>query len=478
MLNGAGVLTYSAEMHRFCLLPLLTFHLVVASLGCSGSTDQPADGGGVLPDGTVELDATVPPDAEVPQPVAVVATRRGAPVPGLQVVFHGTSGEVLSTATTGADGRATSTGVVPSMASAVFEGISSSYSEIVTWTEVEPGDELALEVPASGPDPTVGTLEVTYPSEYSDEDGPASHHGFRTPCGTIASSFFSNPASLMIRESCTVTTGTVVALASRTGVRLAQSTAHDVAFPTDGETSSLELGTWAGLTPFEITATNLPAGDISPYAEGYELVGNTFLKHGTGLNDEGEGELRFVPGGEPTVGLSLSVVVWHDGSVSEFILRRSASVTASSTTFDLAEALPEITSATVTTTDPKRPQVAWTVAAPLTATAGGLARVRWRHDPDNAYVTWTFVVPPTALTVTAPSMPEELESFLPINALGDPLDVDEPSPVVTFVEAEELPSAADFRRSAGTLLPNSMYTSWVLDGFSALRTTTHSVGFD
>jgi hypothetical protein len=100
-----------------------------------------------VPDATTDaaLDAPSEADADAGSPSVTVHvfTKRG-PVANVTVVFHDVDGSVLETKLTSADGKASSSGSTPAMATAVVpDGSGDQY--VTTWTNVEAGDELSLE---------------------------------------------------------------------------------------------------------------------------------------------------------------------------------------------------------------------------------------------------------------------------------------------------------------------------------------------
>ncbi|HVM68624.1 MAG TPA: hypothetical protein VM204_02175, partial [Gaiellaceae bacterium] len=75
---------------------------------------------------------------------------------------------------------------------------------------------------------------------------------------------------------------------------------------------------------------------------------------------------------------------------------------------DFQDRLPSITGSSVDGgVAPARPSVTWTSTAPLGAADGTYVHLRWQDDVDGGLVrgSWTFVVPPSALSVVAPSLP-------------------------------------------------------------------------
>lgn len=108
----------------------------------SSGTVTPFEAGTVDQFTTPPTDAPVTPDAPsdapadttpLPQTVTVFVTKiDGTPQANVDVVFGDASGATLATTKTGADGKATSAGALPAMATALFDV--GGDTEALTWT--------------------------------------------------------------------------------------------------------------------------------------------------------------------------------------------------------------------------------------------------------------------------------------------------------------------------------------------------------
>ena len=128
------------------LAPLGLTAMLYACESESGSSSSgsvtPFEGGTVDQFTTPPTDAPVTPDAPIdapadttplPQTVTVFVTKvDGTPQANVDVVFGDASGAAIATTKTGADGKATSTGALPAMATAVFDV--GGDTEALTWT--------------------------------------------------------------------------------------------------------------------------------------------------------------------------------------------------------------------------------------------------------------------------------------------------------------------------------------------------------
>jgi hypothetical protein len=122
-------------------------------------------------------------------------------------------------------------------------------------------------------------------------------------------------------------------------------------------------------------------------------------------------------------------------------LRRFAA--APTVAFDFATALPRFTDGNLTMNTPKRPELTWTTAAPLTATDGGFLVVNWTIDVLGDSFTsgnWTFVVPPGTSSVTAPELPADA-TYAPTPDHGGP-DLRH----IVFIESDAVPDYATLKK--------------------------------
>ncbi|MDF2691859.1 MAG: hypothetical protein K0S65_242 [Labilithrix sp.] len=416
------------------------------SFGLDGSTpefdagQQPFDSGS--PD-------TTPPG---PPKVTVSISTPTGPRANVLVVFHDAAGAVLETKTTGADGKASSTGALPSMASAL---LSSEFERgIVTWTGLENGDELVLR----DSDPSenrIGRVNVTLGSAF---DGASQYDLSASGCGGNIDQ--GTTGEINLYSTCARSPSAVLATALTPNRQvLAHAFKKNNALVTDGGGVDVTTGAWKAPGNLTINISNIPdqtyaGAELLEIADGhgYRNNGDIGLENGTvsyitadGFADAVQANVSLSP---PSLGSKL------------VIAKRTAP--AATIAIDAAQALPAITSSTLSGANSQRPVISW---SPATAgTDGGLVRVRFLSAEDR-FSTWTFVVPPGATTVTAPALPAEAANFVPmLNDAGADEVFEEPE--ILFLEADVLPSYALFRSQQGALI--DPYTSFYDLSFPAV----------
>jgi hypothetical protein len=174
---------------------------------------------------------------------------------------------------------------------------------------------------------------------------------------------------------------------------------------------------------------------------GFPLIDNT-------INDGGGYDFPSPPGFAEA--LQANVTGYYAQSARRKIVKRIAP--ASTIAVDVATNLPGLTGAAQDSTNSLRPSVTWTAEASLSSTDGGAVTIRWYNSGEEMQRSWTFIVPPTATTVTAPQMPSQLESWLPVDDAGS---VSFQPPEVLFGESTGIPSYREFRAAEGVVVPSS-----------------------
>jgi hypothetical protein len=382
------------------------------------------------------------PDTTPPGPpkVTVTITSATGPRANVLVVFHDAAGAVLETKTTGADGKASSTGALPAMASAL---LTSEFDRgIVTWTGLENGDELVLRDTNQNSEQLMGHVNVTLGQPY---DGASRYEVYANDCGNdFTDGALSGTISLY--NECGRSPSSVLARALDQGFQVvAHSFKKNNAFVTDGGAVDVTTGAWKPPTNLTVTVSNIPQGvyagvDLLEIADGHGYRNNQPI----GLEGESV-TLITADGFAEAVQANVSLNSQSLGSRRILAKRTAPGATIA---VDAAQVLPEITSSTVSGADSRRPLISWTAAT--TGTDGGLVRVRFVNAEDR-YSTWTFVVPPGSSTITAPAFPAEAASLLPMQNDAGAEDVFEDAQIL-FLEADVLPSYAPFRSQMGAII--------------------------
>lgn len=377
------------------------------------------------------------PDAPVVPSVSVTVTGPAGPKPGVRVVFHDATGAVIGTKLTGNDGKATQTGATPSMASALLEN--GSQHRIVTWTGVEDGDD--LQVRAEGSDEQVGMYNVTFAST---PDGGASIYDVASPCGDNSS--YGTATELPLYGYCARPKNAVLATARMfSGTIVGHAFKKGNANVTDGGTGAITVDDWKAPSSLMMTVANVPGEDWFD-SELLEIA------DGAGFRNRWarwEGSTVAYPTATGFADAYQGTFSFREGESERGITKRVAP-TATSIAFDYADLLPLITDAQLDGSNPRRPVVSWTAASSTAGADGGLVHFFFDGSDDASYA-WTFVVPPSATTITAPAMPPEAESFLP-PAPDSGVDARFSVPKIVLLEADVLAGYSAFRGQQGVLV--------------------------
>lgn len=362
------------------------------------------------------LDAFVPPipaidagdageDASLPDATVTILGSAAART-GVEIVFGGADGAVLSTAKTDANGRVT----VPAGAVTVTALLKNEQEySLVTWTGVKLGDTLstrALEPVENGT--LVGTYDVTLDNapggsrffvmeassvcrtQQSVEPGLTGQVDVRPPC------VFGTTSALLASQYTNATSGEMLAYAFKKGLALpAASTA-------------VTLDTWVNPVKATLTATNVP---VEAYLDAtfMEIAGGApFNRQSRSVDVETGVRFDTVPGFADAVQVGVEV---NGGQSSHgTVIVRAAN--AAGLTVDLGSLLPELVVNEPSGADQTRPTVTWT--GDTSQTAGGVIRIPFVGAEANANYTWTILVPPGSSTVTAPALPADAAAFLPV----------------------------------------------------------------
>lgn len=460
----------------FVLLPLVATAALFAceddgSTGSNGTFNPEA---GSFEAGTPPAqDASTPPaqDGAVPDAAVPAVTVRvmslGQPVPNVIVPFNDANGQLLFVGKTGPDGRATSNGPTPAMASALL-GRGANF-QIVTWTGVEAGDELIAEE-----QPTSPNITPSYDVAFTLAANATEYDAISGPCQNTGTA---SPVRLFLYPDCVRTTNPILVRATGgAGVVGFAFKKGNVAPPPDGGIGMVTVGAFANPVSATVDASNLPN------EEGDVQVGLTEIAENVGFPLEGtkflDGPRSFtVPAGFADARQVLATFQSYLTPGAQLtIVKRD--VPAQDSVIDLSQRLPKITAASVPPMgDPRRFEVKWTTEQSLAATDGGLVRVRYYTNQD-ANFSWSFVVPPGAATsgsVKAPQLPDEGASWGPPSLDAGGTSFEEPE--ILFVDSSTVPSYAAFRKSAATTFNGYEYgrreLNAILPANGTLRATSY-----
>jgi hypothetical protein len=392
-------------------------------------------------------------------PVTVTVSTSAGPAAGVDVVFHDSTGAPVEHLTTGADGRASRRVGQGEMATVLLQDFGMRFR--VTFTGVEPGDDLVFESPLR-PATAVGTAHLSV-GGYAG----AGVYVLEASCVAVYTANVSQPIAVDVSSYCLSPAGRLHLVATArdaNGVVLACSGIRGLEWV---EPMNVTMPAWGDPAAFSVDARNAPAGAVrlrlqtAHDVDGLLLGGDgasTSLGPGAGATLSG----RYAPGFADRLQTELDLdfgasAIAVDGR-SGLVRRRSSPPTAD--TIDLAaDLLPRVTSPAYDQAAPSRPAIAWSAAGSVASSDGGAVRFAWDRSEQ-----WVVLVPPgVASPVRLPGLPEALSSWAPGGSSAlDPA-------TVWFVDAGWISSYRQFRTEFGA--------SWFLgrrtypDGDSLLRFT-------
>jgi hypothetical protein len=421
-----------------------------------------------VPDTSIP-DAGADAPVDVVQPVTIVVTGELGPEQGITIVYQDATGAVLSTATTDSSGSASQAIPAGSQVTVLFG--TPAFPRLYTITGVEPGDVL------TATDPTIVTAQasiVAVPASPPDA-GPDGGLNYLANAGACQTTFLTPPGALSLNTANCVSAGKfplLVYAESPTFVPLAFAVQKGNALVTDGGVAQVSVGgAWSSaMTTQTVSVTNTPGGvgtgvlaltevadrvgvpTTAPYPPATDagVQSAAFTAH-TGYADFVQSEANV----SMAAGFNGTSNGWTYGAVATSVPAPSASGT---TSFDLSQLLPLVTSVTEdATTVPGRPTLSWTSAASLASTAGVIASFTW-NGPNDAGVTvsgsWTIVASSAATSVQAPSLPASASAWVPLGGAG--VTTGNEVPVLMFIQATFLPGYPSLRGSAAAFPTSSI----------------------
>lgn len=393
-------------------------------------------------------------DAPLSKNVTVSAVLGAGPEPGLTVVFHDGAGAVLETKTTGADGKATSSdGITPVQVSLLLGAGSSRH--IITWTAVELGDELLARDEDGTGAVNPGSYSVATQGNFSD-GGASSMTASIGDCTSFGGSV--SPINIFLGPTCVRAKTAVLARAFGPGEGsnplLAYAFVKGQAAPaTDGGVVAASVGPWLAPSTTKVTPKNVPAGSSTTVTL-HEIADGLAILNGTGAGTRIDPATTYLvaPGFADAYQAGTRVFPSSASGATVTIARRAAP--AATNDLDFATAPPVLDSATLDTTALAQPSATWTTqgGASLATMDGGGVILSWYDERENRG-TWTFVVPPGAKAVKAPTLPKTAEAWLPHGANDAGAASTFQVPTVIFAESDLLPGYAAFRRGVGLIIP-------------------------
>jgi hypothetical protein len=397
-------------------------------------------------------DVTVP-EASVdagPAPVTVAVSSALGPEQGVTVVFQDATGAILSSGTTDATG--TASGGVPAGGQATVLLGTSLAPAAYTIQGVAPGDTLAVYDTSS--DAIYDSDSVSIDSWSSGAPaGTANYTAYIGACERIAAM----PPIVDTANQCSAA-GHFGVLLEATGdadagsPTLGYTWQNGNTLPTDGGTTHVNMaGAWSTTTASQtITVENAPAftGSLNGAVTLSQIADGTMLSSSnSAIPADGGTAFPFYPG-YPDF---LQSEVRFDNFTQFFAVatRGAPGAGSGTTTLDLSQLPPYITTAAVDSSVVSQPSVTWSVQADAGATGafdGVLVVVGWAGTNDagvNVRGTWSIVAPPTSTKVQVPAIPGGSSAWAPLAS--------QTYPVVVLVDATYVSGYAQFRSSIAAL---------------------------
>ena len=383
------------------------------------------------------------PPATPPKGTGVTLTVRvgDAPAAGAPVFLHDEAGTTTGQLQTNADGVA-SAPVAPKQLT-VLVGTGP-----ITYTDVEEGDTLLLDIPADPslpPPPPIGTLSVTIQGKDGVTSGLAAMAGNCMGSGDTAGV----PFDVLLYPRCVNASKTTVLAIAYGGNRgIMYQLAHDVAVPAAGQTKSIGFagdGNWnedTNLAVIKLTGAAKSATSELDFFYGGVRIGMGLVRGGSVTSEYGE---QYPIPGRPRDTL-VGVAFEHSGQTSShsFMAKREILGTGVDTTgdfshtFSVSDALAPVTEATTTLVG-DRFQIKATMQN-AKAAAIAIAQVRWPSSfegmPEGK---WTFIMNPEKGAWTSPAPPAGFPGPAPNAELSTAVGYFDSSHVQSFVDAKKLP---------------------------------------
>jgi hypothetical protein len=425
-------------------------------------------------DATIAADSSAPdaapvqdtstPDAPVdsgPAPVTLLVTNDLGPEPGVLVVFHDSTGAILGTATTGANGTVSQQLAPNSQVTAVLQNADGM--GLVTIQGVQPGDALTafddvnLAIPGGTVNvnavPDAGAIPLT---DYSAYVGSCTGSSSAVPFSLAGDVAY--PCEIQGQFPLLVT-------ATTDSSELAYTYTTGNSFPLDGGPAQVSVTTpWAtDESSPQLSVINVPpfgSSGGSLYLSFSEVAGNVGSRNVSfETPEDGGASALFV--GHPGYAAGVQTEVALRNNIQNYYLASYQSLAArtgpldggSPSTVDFSQVLPQITGSTASVDDggtTSRPIVSWTAASSLGAADGLVVATSFTIDYDGGSfgsVWWTIIAPPTATSVVPPELPASLGT--PAVNTGGRYGF----PTVVAVEASYFTGYAQLRQASAAMQP-------------------------
>jgi hypothetical protein len=306
----------------------------------------------------------------------------------------------------------------------------------VTFLGVADGDKLTVDV--RGPvavDPVqAGTYSVGFAAN-GVTDGATLYQAYVGGSCYGQANDAATPIPVPLYDTCLGAQSSALVLASgptgTLGFAFAKNLAKPAALtPVDVTTNAFNA---AGAT--QIKATNLPEGGV--YFARLGAIANGSYFSATAQSGTLDTALDFAtPTGFAEAYQSTVIVESHPGGATaqKAILRReptTAPAAATLPTFDMATALPLLTTPQLVETVAARAEITIKSEAPIAGADFGVLRLLWVTPGGTGNGRWTVVLPPGTTSVKLPALPADAALFAPVA----PIDVR----TVSFFDSSLIP---------------------------------------
>ncbi len=414
-----------------------SFCLLVACGGVGGDDTPLADAGDSIDASTNDAAPTfdAPPSSGV---VNVTIRLAGVPVPDLAIVFHDSTGEVVTSTTTDSEGKASATVSRDAMVTVIVDSTSN-----LTIVGVQPLDNIELGGDLSPSNNLVTQADITVPSTTA-----ASGYFFTNGCSSFSTATPTAPFALAVNEGCLAADGTftIIGRAVDAGNNVVAWTSATEVVPA-GAVTNVTVGDWdTNVQTLDFAFNNAPSGASLFTASATLAVAGVTLANG--------GDSAALV---PTGGASVSLPIFAEAesvvyaAMVSYDDRGQSAVGTISVRADTVPAVvslmgsdysPTIDTLTIDTLDPVRIGMAWTIGGTVSENSAMIVNFRWVAGVGGSR-SWMLICPPSSTAVTVPVLPGPLASAGP-----DATSTFNQSVVVSLTSSDQIPSYADFRQNS------------------------------
>lgn len=411
-----------------------------ADAGGEADAETPADGGDAGFADAAQMDATAM------GPVSIRTTIGNVPLPMIPVVFHDSTGAVLSSTVTDSNGMASfdlpANGMITSYGLDLFgngpggEGKGPDLPSLHTIAGVQPGEfyEWRLDGLMFSPDNLVGDISPTLPGTFMGAD----YYSVEFGCDDY---FITDPTmaeTIQVFDRCVGTSTVVDVIAQARDANynvIAYSVARDVPLASN---VPVAFGPWD--TTF--VDANLLITGAPPVATGgrgrVEMIRRSSRYQGVEQYGKFMDGQFAVPLSFPVFGDAREVTLELSFNIASSLYATRVD-NAAPLTFDFAaNDIPYMDGVTFDRTDLVRPTVSWTIG-------NGTPETFFMVGFNNDLANWTVVMPPELREMKQPELPDSLASMRP------DATTQYREPFAVFVSSDLYPTYDSYRTTLGPI---------------------------